>query len=145
MFVITLNIMKRPVLTLWKACKLTDSVLPGIACHSESPCVFYWIVCSVTRNSNFHDNKKPLFCTVLTSYSSKQNQFTPVKNQNMKLKVLDSLQMIQCNCRCRDQVALSNCCLRGVHFETNPVKQWNVSLNHTHKIFTCLCFPLLSK
>ena len=60
----------------------------------------------------------------------------------MKLKVLESLHMIHCNHRRRDQAALSNCCLCGVHFEINPVKQWNFSLNHTHKIFTCLCFPL---
>jgi len=55
------------ILLIWKAWKLTASLLPSTRCHSEIPFVFYWIVCLLTRNNNLHDNKKkPVCCTVLT-------------------------------------------------------------------------------
>jgi hypothetical protein len=73
---------------------------------------------------------RSLICSTVLTFTqhSKENQLTSLNTQSMKLNVLDSLQMVLCNYRHRNQAACdesccssSNCCLHGVHFQINPV------------------------
>lgn len=113
-----------------KAWNLTASICPSTGCHSESLSVFYWIVCLLTRNKIYMIIRSLWAATVPTfTQRTEQNQFTPVKNQNMKLEVLDSRRMFQGNHRHRDQASsdesccsLSNCCLQWCPLWNKPCK-----------------------